>query len=70
MCFRFEICYIYLFVLLYGIFVNIFSKVPAFLNIVDIAGLVAGANEGQVCILYRKKLETIKYVVTFSLKCI
>jgi len=25
-----------------------FSKVPAFLNIVDIAGLVEGANEGQV----------------------
>ena len=25
-----------------------YSKVPAFLNITDIAGLVAGANEGQV----------------------
>ncbi len=25
-----------------------FSKVPAFLNVVDIAGLVKGASEGQV----------------------
>ncbi len=25
------------------------SKVPAYLNVVDIAGLVKGAHEGQVC---------------------
>ena len=28
-------------------FVFYFSKVPAFLNVVDIAGLVKGASEGQ-----------------------
>lgn len=28
----------------------IFSKVPAFLNVVDIAGLVEGANEGQASV--------------------
>lgn len=26
---------------------SLFSKVPAFLNVVDIAGLVKGAHEGQ-----------------------
>ena len=26
------------------------SKVPAFLHVVDIAGLVKGAHEGQVCV--------------------
>lgn len=29
------------------ILIFVFSKVPAFLNIVDIAGLVKGASEGQ-----------------------
>ena len=27
------------------------SSVPAYLNVVDIAGLVKGAHEGQVCII-------------------
>lgn len=28
-------------------FVNVYSKVAAFLNVVDIAGLVKGASQGQ-----------------------
>ena len=33
-------------------FINLYflySKVPAFLHVTDIAGLVQGAHEGQVC---------------------
>jgi len=41
--------------------VLIFSKVPAFLHVVDIAGLVQGAHEGKVRIynLYYRKTATL-----------